>query len=68
VRRTIVIPIEPIHRWLANPIGRRVVVPVKVDWPELQLTVDQVVQNAIAIAYGQPRPHEDKSIFDVEIG
>lgn len=47
--------------------GNCVVFPVKVDWPELQLTEDQMLANAAARACGQPPPHEDRSIFTVRL-
>ena len=47
--------------------GVRVVVPVKVDWPELQLTEDQVMANAVASVSGADLPYPDRSIFAVEI-
>lgn len=47
--------------------GTAAVIPVKVSWPELQLTHDQVLQNALAMLDGQLPPHEDNSIFSVRI-
>lgn len=47
--------------------GRSVIVPVKLDWPELQLTHDQIVANAVARAEGLPDPHPDLSIVSIEL-
>lgn len=47
--------------------GKSAVVPVKVVWPELQLTHDEMLQNAIAAMAGQDLPHPDHSFFDVEV-
>jgi len=40
-----------------------------VDWPELQLTEEQTLAlaNAIAAANGQPAPYPDWSLFAVEL-
>lgn len=48
-------------------LGARAVVPVKVDWPELRLTLDQITANAVADLNGEPRPFPDHSIFYIEI-
>lgn len=64
--RTIRIPADDIRLATQSP-GRCVVVPVKVDWPELQLTEAQIVQNALAFAEGKPRPFPDRSVFQVEL-
>jgi hypothetical protein len=45
----------------------RVSVPVVVDWPELLLTEDQIVANAIAKANNQEELYPDHSMFVVEI-
>jgi len=47
--------------------GLSVVVPVIVDWPELQLTADQVLTNAVARMRGEEPPFEDRSVFAIEI-
>lgn len=41
--------------------------PVKVDWPELQLTEAQVWANVVAVVAGQPTPYPDLSIITIEI-
>jgi len=56
-----------IPQWLANPVGRYLVVPVRVDWPELRLTEDQVMANAVACAAGQAPPFPDPASFDVAL-
>jgi hypothetical protein len=40
---------------------------VKVDWPELQLTEEQLWQNAVARGFGDPEPFPDPSIFVVKV-
>lgn len=45
--------------------GRALVVPVKVDWPELRLNEGEIIANAIALVDGKPQPYADNSIFDV---
>lgn len=47
--------------------GARACVPVVVDWPELRLTMDQIVANAVAKLDGQPEPFPDHSFINVEI-
>lgn len=66
--RKIVIPAKWIHEAIddATP-GCAVVGSVVVDWPELRLTEDQIVANAIAWANGQPAPYPDPSIIAIEI-
>jgi hypothetical protein len=38
---------------------------VAVDWPELRLTEDQIVANAVALANGHPSPYPDHSIISI---
>lgn len=47
--------------------GAWVAVPVKVDWPELQLTEEQVFANAVALVMGREEPYPDHSFFTVLI-
>lgn len=47
--------------------GLHAVIPVIVDWPELRLTRDQILANAVADADGQPRPFPNQAIFAVVI-
>jgi hypothetical protein len=48
-------------------LGARTLYPVKVDWPELQLTENQIVANAFARANGEDVPFPDQSIFTVSV-
>jgi hypothetical protein len=68
--RVIVIPAEAIkatRNGSPHIPGAYVVVPVKVDWPELRLTESQIIENAVALANGQPEPHDDNSVFLVQL-
>lgn len=47
--------------------GKSVSIPVKVDWPELRLTQDQVMANAVADADGEERPYPDNSYIEIVI-
>lgn len=47
--------------------GTCVVVPVKVGWPELQLTEEQKLANAIARANDAEPPYPDLSMIEVRI-
>ena len=57
--------IAAIDWWPIN--GTAVSIPVVVDWPELQLTDDQIAANGIAKANGEPEPFPNHAIFDVVI-
>ena len=48
-------------------VGRSLVIPVIVDWPELQLTEAQIQVNAMAEALGKLPPYPDHSFFQLEI-
>ncbi|KKN42475.1 hypothetical protein LCGC14_0712850 [marine sediment metagenome] len=63
--RTIRLPAKVLQEYEWK--GRYSVCTVKVDWPELQLTDDQIVANAHAMLYGQERPHPDLSLISIEI-
>jgi hypothetical protein len=52
---------------VGKPLGTCVEFAVAVDWPELQLTEEQIVANAIACANGQRDPYPDLSIFTVRV-
>ncbi len=66
--RTIHIPEKAIRRLLDGPItGTVLSVPVAVNWPELQLTEEQIMANAWAAAWGKPFPYPDRSIFAVDL-
>lgn len=45
--------------------GWGVVIPVQVDWPEVQLTEQQAFENMMARACGAMPPHEDHSFINV---
>ena len=47
--------------------GVAAIIPVKVDWPELRLTDDQIVANAVAMADGADPPFPDHSFFTVRV-
>lgn len=47
--------------------GVRLVFPVQVDWPELQLTESQMLTNVAALANGQEPPFPDRSVFMVVV-
>ena len=68
MRRVICLPESAIRQSAFGPYeGRCLRVPVKVDWPELRLTDDQIFANSIAKLDGQPLPYPDNSIFDIEL-
>ena len=50
--------------------GRAMLFPVQVDWPELRLTEEQILANALWATLPHrttPRPFPDRSIFDIEL-
>lgn len=65
--RTIKIPLETVVKWVNHPVGTAFSTPVKVDWPELNLTEEQILANSIARVNGLEEPYPDNSIFCVEI-
>lgn len=66
--RRIKIPVEWIHQALDDKTkGTAVVGAVHVDWPELRLTEEQFIANALALANGQPDPYPDPSFIAIEI-
>lgn len=66
--RTITVPAAVLARATHGPYdGRALVFTVHVDWPELQLTEAQVLENAFARAAGLDTPHLDRSIFAIEV-
>lgn len=66
--RRIVAPHEAMKTYLHGPReGRALEFAVKVDWPELQLTEAQMLENARARAAGHPAPHRDLSYITVEL-
>lgn len=64
--REIVLSADDIWVALDAP-GLSVVFPVKVSWPELRLTDDQVWENTLAEAAGLRAPHQDHTLFNVRI-
>ncbi len=68
MRRIICLPEVFIRQAVFGPYeGRCIRVPIKVDWPELRLTDDQILANSIARLDGQPLPYSDNSVFDIEL-
>ena len=61
------IPLKDIIEWSKNPVGRSICFPVCVGWKELQLTESQILENAIAYAKNKQPPHQDNSIFLIEV-
>ena len=47
--------------------GHSLAVPVKVDWPELRLTEEQIFANAAARVMGREEPYPDKSFINVVV-
>jgi hypothetical protein len=45
--------------------GHSLCVPVRVDWPEVQLTEEQSFANAIARAFGGDPPYPDHAFINV---
>ena len=45
--------------------GQYISVPVAVDWPELQLTEEQIIANGLARAAGQPAIYPNNAVFAV---
>ena len=56
-----------IQKLLDHPEGRCLVVPVKVDWPQLQLDNDQIAANSVARSEGAEEPYPDDSLIFVEL-
>ena len=66
--RTVTIPQAVIERAAHGPqVGVSLVFAVSVNWPELRLTEDQIIANAVAQAAGQEAPYPDHSIFTISI-
>ena len=68
--RTLKIPADILRKMHTEPIlGRAVVFPVHVDWPELQLTEGQILANAAWLACGGhgDKPFPDPALFSIEI-
>ena len=65
--REVAIDRKQVEAWLKNPMGAYLCFPVKVGWPELQLTEQQILENSLAMLGPNPMPHEDQSIFNVVV-
>ena len=64
--RNITIPQWVLKRAVNGPIeGAWLEFPVQVSWPELRLTEEQILANAVAWVSGAPLPYDDNSIFSV---
>jgi hypothetical protein len=62
------VPQECVDLAAHGPVsGVGVQVLVQVDWPELQLTDDQILANALATVACEPQPYPDPSLFMVEL-
>lgn len=47
--------------------GRRLIIPVKVDWPELRLTESQRITNALCESVGKDPIFPDRSFITVTL-
>ncbi len=65
--RKVTVPLDTIRAWLDDLVGVAVEIPVYVDWPELQLTEEQMLANAVALAAGEPDPYPNQSLFAIRI-
>lgn len=66
--RSVTLPLDKLQkllRWWKRPTGIMAEFPVNVGWPELQLTEDQIMTNAVARASGCEPPYPDHSIFSL---
>lgn len=63
--RKIVIPRDVMQQVIDTNGGNRTILPVKLDWPELQLTAAQQFENARAVARKQPEPYPDQSYIEL---
>ncbi len=50
-----------------SPVGRSMIVVVRLDWPQLRLTENQLVQNSVARALGHEPPHPDPALIEIEL-
>lgn len=53
--------------WLRVGGGATCILPVKVDWPELRLTLDQITANSLALAAGEEPLFPDHTLINIEI-
>lgn len=63
--KRIEVPADIMRKVLDCDQGRWVLLPVKVPWPELQLTEQQVLENAIDHAHGRSGRHPDPSYIEL---
>jgi hypothetical protein len=63
--REIRIPLDKILDWVDNGEGRFAVIPVNLGFPELRLTNDQMLANAVALADGEEQPFPDLNLVSV---
>lgn len=63
--RKITIPADVMQQVIDCDHGRRTCLPVKLNWPELQLTEDQMLTNALAVAAKEPEPYPDLSRIEL---
>lgn len=61
--RTITLAPELLAHLFAAATEPFVGIPIVVDWPEVQLSADQRLANALAVRAGTPAPHADPSVF-----
>ena len=64
--RHIIVPLQVIEQLGKHP-GRYLAMSVCVDWPELQLSARQQLENGVARAQGRPVPWLDYSMFTIEL-
>lgn len=63
--RKITVPSNVMQQVLDCKGGARVCLPVKLNWPEVQLTDEQVLSNALAVAAKEPQPFPDLSYIEL---
>lgn len=65
---TIKIPKHITNRLVNGPrVGRHLVCVLDLGWPELRLTEEQILANAVAIAYGDEPPFPNKNLVALEL-
>lgn len=66
--RNVTVPFEAVEAALSpDHPGEYIVVPVMVDWPELRLTEEQTLANALALAYDEEPPFPRRDVFEVRL-
>ena len=48
-----------------NTLGKALVIPIHVNWPELRLTEEQILANAVAVAYDKEMPYPDPALISL---